>query len=179
MSAACPLIAVTHVRTALHTLDAYAEALTDFDDPPPPPPQAASSTSGATIRAATSLCPFMSVLLFPRKGGRLAGGAVRRGRRGGVDLEPDAGLVAAFHAPPVGQSLQEVQTPPRRAHSVGRLGQVESRPRIAHVDPDVRVVEPQGQTDPLLRRQTAVPDAVRDELADKQADVVDHLRRRD
>src|SRR2546423_2130606 len=80
--------------------------------------------------------------------------------------------------PPMGHLLNEVQAPSRLLIEGGpRDLRPESGPRVDDFDPDGPALEAHRDADPLAGRQVGVADAVRDQLAHQESDVVEDRRR--
>src|SRR2546423_450417 len=114
----------------VHTVVAYASALTLV--PLPPPPLHAARTIGITSEIATNrtrkrrmdeLLPFE---LSPAEATRVLQ----------VDLEPHAGGAVPADPPAVGELLEQVHTPPRLGERLRVHGQVEARSRVGDLDPN-------------------------------------------
>src|SRR5207248_2896187 len=102
-------------------------------------------------------------------------GAVRGdgGVVGQVHLEPDVGDTVVEHAPPVGDLAHEVQPPPGRL--VDRrhdLRSLEPGTGVDDLHPHAVRTDVDGEVDLAGGVQASVPDAVRDQLAHQQPDVL-------
>src|SRR5919205_695972 len=94
-----------------------------------------------------------------------------RFRAASMYLEPDPRLVVAEHAPPVRQPFDELQPEAPDALLTMGFGDIEALSAVGDLAP--YFLRRRG-CDPLDRRigpAVAVPDRVRDELADEQSDV--------
>src|SRR5207237_5135008 len=90
-----------------------------------------------------------------------------------VHLEPDVAAALLEHPPAVRDLTDEVQTPAGGLVEGGdHLPALEARAGIDHLDPDDLLVDRDGEMDLAAPADLGMPDAVRDELADQDAKVV-------
>src|SRR5436853_184034 len=136
-------------------------ALTPF----PPPPHAVSAT---ITTAAVAPCFHHLLIGFPLP--------LNRTLR--VHLEPHAGLLPVLDTPSVRDVLDEKHPPSRFGEHVRSLRKREATARVGHLGPDPSVAHDELHANPIPWREFGMANAIRDELADEQADVV-HLVLRD